>query len=61
MDAAFVSCESDGDERKHDDENDALFVFRELENPEQAFHFASVHAYAACHVEQSETSLASGT
>jgi hypothetical protein len=40
MDAVFVSRESDRDEREHDDENDALFVFREFENPEEVFHFS---------------------
>src|SRR2546423_5656088 len=38
INAAFVSDEGDHDEREHHDQDDALFVFRELENPEQAFH-----------------------
>lgn len=38
MNAACISDESDRNENKHHDEDDALFVFREFENPEQAFH-----------------------
>lgn len=43
MDAGFISREGDGDDREHDDQDDALFVFRQLEDPEQAFHFIGVH------------------
>jgi hypothetical protein len=38
MDSALVSYESNRDQNKHHDENDALFVFGELENSEQALH-----------------------
>jgi hypothetical protein len=38
MSAAFVSDEGDRDQNKHHNQNDTLFVFRELENPEEAFH-----------------------
>ena len=38
MNAAFVSDECDRDQNEHDDHDNALFVFRELENSEQAFH-----------------------
>jgi hypothetical protein len=38
MNAALVSDERDCDEKEHHDEDDALFVFREFEDPEQAFH-----------------------
>jgi hypothetical protein len=41
MNAPFVSDERDRDQNEHHDEDDALFVFRELENPEQAFHFVA--------------------
>ncbi len=39
MNAALVSDERDCDQNEHHDENDALLIFRELENPEQALHF----------------------
>jgi hypothetical protein len=39
MKAAFVSDERDRDQNEHHDEHDALFVFREIENSEEAFHF----------------------
>jgi hypothetical protein len=38
MDSALVSYESNRDQNKHHDENDALFVFGVLENSEQALH-----------------------
>jgi hypothetical protein len=38
MNAAFISYERDRDKREHHDQDDALFVFREIENPEQTFH-----------------------
>ena len=38
MNAALVSDECDYDQNEHDDEHYALFVRRELENSEQAFH-----------------------
>jgi hypothetical protein len=37
--AAFVTDEGNCDKCEHYDHDDALFVFRELKNPEQAFHF----------------------
>jgi hypothetical protein len=39
MDSTLVSDESNRDQNKHHNKNDALFVFGELENPEQALHF----------------------
>ena len=39
MDAAFVSDERNGEQNEHYDQDDALFVFGELKNPEQALHF----------------------
>jgi hypothetical protein len=68
--AAFITDESNCDQNQHHDENDALFVFRKLENAEQAFHLAwgnfgmalpldRLHLFIRiCHVERSETSLA---
>ena len=38
MDSAFESDESYRDQNEHHDENDALFVFGEFENSEQALH-----------------------
>ncbi len=38
MNAAFISDETNRDQNKHHDENDALFVFGEIENSKQAFH-----------------------
>jgi hypothetical protein len=39
MNAVRIAGESNGNQNEHHDQNYALFVFRELENPEQAFHF----------------------
>lgn len=39
MNAAFVSDERDREQNEHHDEDDALFVFRELENSEQGLHY----------------------
>ena len=39
MIAAPVCDECDCDQNEHDDEDHALFIRRELENSEQAFHF----------------------
>jgi hypothetical protein len=39
MNTALVSSKRNGDENKHYDENDSLFVFGQLENSEQALHF----------------------
>jgi len=39
MSAALVGDEGNCDQKEHDDKDDALFVPRELENSEQAFHF----------------------
>ena len=38
MNAALISDKCDRDQNEHHDQNDALFVFREFENSEQAFH-----------------------
>jgi len=38
MNAALEGDESDYDQNEHDEEHHALFVRRELENPEQALH-----------------------
>jgi len=39
MNAALISDERDRQQNKHYDQHDALFVFREFENPEEPFHF----------------------
>jgi len=39
MNAAFVGYERHCKQNKHDDEHDALFVLREFEDLEKAFHF----------------------
>jgi hypothetical protein len=39
MNAALISDERDREQNKHYDEDDALFVFRELENSEEPLHF----------------------
>jgi hypothetical protein len=41
MNAAFISRQRNRDQADHHDQDDALFVLRELENPEQAFHFVA--------------------
>ena len=41
MNAARVSDERDRNENKHYDEDDALFVLQQIENPEEAFHFVA--------------------
>ena len=38
VNAALVSDERNSDQNEDYDQNDALFVFRELENPEQPLH-----------------------
>jgi hypothetical protein len=38
MNTAFVADERDQDYRKHDYQHDALFVFRKLENSQEALH-----------------------
>jgi hypothetical protein len=38
MDTAFISDERDGDQYEHHDQDDALFVLRQIKNPEQALH-----------------------
>jgi hypothetical protein len=38
MNAAFVSDECDGEQDKQDDQDNALFVFREFEDSEEALH-----------------------
>ena len=40
MHAAFVSDERNCNKHEHYKQNDALFIFRQLENPEQPFHLA---------------------
>lgn len=40
MNAAFVSCERKDDQNEHYDQNNALFIFRELKNPQQRFIFS---------------------
>jgi hypothetical protein len=39
MNAALISGECDRNQNEYYDEDDALFIFRQLENPKQAFHF----------------------
>jgi hypothetical protein len=41
MNAAFISDETNRDQNKHHDDNDALFVFGEIKNPEEALHFCT--------------------
>jgi hypothetical protein len=36
--AAFISHESNCDQNQHHEEDNALFIFGQLENSEQAFH-----------------------
>jgi hypothetical protein len=40
VEAAFISDERERQQDKHHDQDDTLFVFRKLKNPEQGFHFA---------------------
>ena len=65
MNAALVTEQCHCDQNEYDDEHDALFVLGKLENSEQAFHLTSRAAVdfciTVCHLERSETSLASGT
>jgi hypothetical protein len=60
MNAALVFDECDRDKNEYHEEHNALFAFRELEDPEGAFHLIGRVSCAACHVERSETSLAYG-
>ncbi len=39
MNAAFISHQRSRDQRKHHDQNHALFALGELENPEEPLHF----------------------
>ena len=41
MTAALVGDDGDCDQNEHDDKHYALFVRREFEDPEQAFHFST--------------------
>jgi hypothetical protein len=41
MPAALISDERDRDQSEHYNQDDALFVFRQFKNPEQAFHFCT--------------------
>ncbi len=68
MNAPLISDKCDRDQNEHHDQNDALFVFREFENSEQAFHlvrrnfgicghhFFPLGALQTCHSEGSEES-----
>jgi hypothetical protein len=71
MNAAFVFDERNCNKREDYDEHNALFVLREFENPEEAFHvilaqlwylsrpaicFASLLILQSCHSERSEES-----
>ena len=68
MNAAFVSDKRDRDQNEHHDQDNALFVLREFENLEQAFHFNAAQLWylqtslfplgvlQACHSEGSEES-----
>jgi len=65
MNAALISDERDGDQNKHYDQDDALFVLCELENSEQGFHVGVTVCdrpfdYRICRVERSEITLACG-
>jgi hypothetical protein len=55
MNAALVGDECDRDQNEHNDEHHALFVRRELENSEQAFH----RSVAELSVLNSRTSFSS--
>jgi hypothetical protein len=63
MNAALVSEQCHCDQNEYGDEHDALFVLGKLENSEQAFHLTLQAAVSfcitVCHVERSETALAS--
>ena len=39
LSAAFISDKREREQHKDYDQDDALFVFLEVENPEEAFHF----------------------
>jgi len=39
MNTTLVSDEGNCDQHEHYDEDDALFILREMENSEQPFHF----------------------
>jgi hypothetical protein len=39
MDAPFISHQRNRNQRDHHDQDHALFVLSEIENPEQALHF----------------------
>jgi len=71
MNAPLVSEECDHDQNEHYDEDNALFIFGEFENSEQALHFGAtqfgylfsygarpffVRNTADCHSERSEES-----
>jgi hypothetical protein len=38
MNAALISDEREGEQNEHYDQDDALFILREIENPEEALH-----------------------
>ena len=70
MNAPLVSEECDRDQNKRYDEDNALFIFGQLKNPQWPFHVVVAqlgicltaiyddHITILCHVERSETSLA---
>jgi len=39
MNSAFISDKCDRNENNHNDQDDALFAFGDLENPEKPLHF----------------------
>ena len=41
MNAALIFDKRDRDQNEHHDQNDALFVFGEIEDPEEALHFSA--------------------
>jgi hypothetical protein len=45
MDAAFICHKRDCNQDEHHDEDDALFIFSEFENSEQAFHLSVVELW----------------
>ena len=45
MNAALVGNDRDCDQNEHDDEHHTLFVRREFENSEQAFHVSAAQLW----------------
>ena len=50
MNAASVSDEGNRDQEEHYDQDDALFVFGKLKNPEQALHFVPARNRSQFHL-----------